>query len=131
MTRFIAVLLACTLAACTTPLPKPVNANGSVSPTVTVGDLDLAYQDAAAIATTYAASCHAAPTTPGCNEALIAKAKAASKSANKALHAAHAALKDFPTGGTALDKAIAELQAALTFMQSYTAQIPHAFKETP
>lgn len=129
MIRILALsFLLALVAGCTTPLPKPVNANGTVSPTVTVGDLDLAYQDAAAVATTYATTCHAAPTTPGCNEALIAKIKLASTNTNKALHAAHAAVKDFPQGGSGLDKAIADLQAALIFLQGLTGQVPAAIR---
>jgi heme A synthase len=123
----LAILLTASLAltaGCATTLPHPINANGSVSPTATVSDLDLVYQDSAALATTYVATCHAAMTTPGCNEGLIARLKAASTSAKTALHAAHAAVKDFPTGGSGLDKAIADLQAALKFLEAYTGQIP-------
>ena len=112
------------LAGCASSLPKPVQANGAVSPTVTVGDLDLVYQDSAALATTYVTTCHASPTTPGCNERLIAQLKLASTKANKALHAAHDALKVPPGIGSGIDKAIADLQAALRFLEAYTGQIP-------
>lgn len=119
---FLSALLS--LAGCANGLPKPVQANGAVSPSATVADLDLTYQDAVAVATTYVAQCHAAMTTPGCSEGLIAKLKSASTSAKQALHAAHDAVKNFPQGGTTLDKAIADLQAALRFLQSYTGQVP-------
>jgi hypothetical protein len=101
----LAILLTASLAltaGCANPPPKPINANGSVSASATVADLDLVYQDSAALATTYVATCHAAMTTPGCNEGLIARLKAASTSAKTALHAAHAAVKDFPNGGSGL-----------------------------
>lgn len=118
----LATLLA--VAGCTVAPPKPINANGTVNASVTVGDLDLAYQDAVRDATVYVTTCHAAPTTPGCSAAVIAGLKAASPKANKALHAAHDALKVPPGIGSGIDKAIADLQAALVFLRSYTAQIP-------
>lgn len=128
MKRFtFAILLFCaiTLAGgCANGLPKPVQANGAVSPSATVADLDLVYQNATALATTYVATCHSAPTTPGCNERLTAQLKQASINALQALTAAHTAVKNYPQGGDALDKAIAALQAALSFLQSYTGQIP-------
>jgi hypothetical protein len=124
MKALLTLILLTALAACASPLPKPVNANGSISPTATVADMDLAYQDAAALATTFVTTCHTASTTPGCSEGLVAKMKSAGEDANKKLHAAHAAVKDFPTGGTAVDKAIADLRAALAFLASYTGQIP-------
>ena len=76
MTRILLlVAMLALVAGCTVAPPKPINANGSISPTVTVGDLDLVYQNGDALATTYVATCHAAPTTPGCNERLIARLK--------------------------------------------------------
>lgn len=123
-TLSLALITLLSLAGCGTPLPKPVQANGAVSPSATVADLDLTYQDAVAVATTYVAQCHAAMTTPGCSDKLIASLKAASTRAKKALHAAHDAVKDFPQGGSGLDMAIAELQAALKFLESYTGQVP-------
>lgn len=112
------------LVGCQNTLPKPVQANGAISPSAIVADADLTYQDAANLATTYVTTCHTAPTTPGCSEALIAKMKQASESANHALHAAHDAVKNYPQGGDAVDRAIAALQAALAFLESYTAQVP-------
>lgn len=124
----LAFLLA-VVAGCTTPLPKPVNANGTVNYSATVADADLTYQDAATNATAYVASCHAAPSTPGCSATLIASLKAASTKANAALHAAHAALNAHPGLGEGIDKAIADLNAALIFLQTFTAQIPASFKK--
>lgn len=130
--KLIATLaLLFTLSACTVAPPKPVNANGTVSPSAVVADADLSYQDAATNATAYVTACHTAPTTPGCNEKLIAQIKLASTQANKALHAAHAAVKNFPQGGSGLDQAIADLQAALVFMTSYTTQIPQNLRAKP
>lgn len=125
--KTLAILLTASLAftaGCTQSLPKPTNANGSFNASAAVADADLTYQDAATNATAYVTSCHAAPTTPGCSERLIAQVKLASAKANTALHAAHDAVKNLPQGGPALDQAIADLNAALIFLQSYTAQIP-------
>lgn len=124
----IAFLAVTFLAGCANPLPKPTNANGTISPSVTVGDLDLTYQNLANYVTTYIASCHAAPTTPGCSTTLVANLKSASAKADRALHAAHDAVKNLPAGATGIDAAIADLQAALAFLEGFTNTIPKAFK---
>ncbi len=126
----LAFLLAL-VAGCTTPLPKPTNANGSFNASAAVADADLTYQDAATNATAFISTCHAAPTTPGCSASLIASLKAASAKANAALHAAHDALKAQPGLGSGIDKAIADLNAALIFLQSFTAQIPASLRAKP
>lgn len=107
-------------------LPKPVNANGSVSPTVAVGEADVSYQNADAFVTTYITTCHSAPSTPGCSETLVLNLKSASAKALKALQAAHNAVNTLQPGATGIDAAIADLNAALAFLQSFTAQIPKA-----
>jgi len=130
--RIIVKVLLCValavVAGCTTPLPKPVNANGTVNASATVADLDLTYQDLDRLATAYVTQCHAASTTPGCSESIITGMKAASTKAKAALHAAHDALKQLPGVGSGIDKAIADLNAALAFLASYTAQIPASMK---
>ncbi len=129
MIRVIVLAIVLTLlAACANPLPKPTNANGTISPTVTVGDADLTYQNLDAYVVTYITQCHAAPTTPGCSEALIANLKMASTKANAALHAAHNAIKTLQPGAAGIDAAIQDLQAALAFLESFTNTIPKAFK---
>lgn len=131
MFRIAALLLTCTLAllaGCQNTLPKPTNANGTLSPTVALGDADLTFQGIDAQATAYITSCHAAPTTPGCSTALIQSLKDASAKALRSLTAAHMAVKNLTPGATGIDAAIADLNAALAFLQSFTGQIPSAFK---
>jgi len=125
MKRLVALIATLALVVgCTTPLPKPTNADGSFNASAAVSDADLTYQDAATNATAYVTQCHAIPSTPGCSESLITGLKQASTKAKAALKAAHDALKAQPGVGSGIDKAIADLNAALIFLQSFVGQIP-------
>lgn len=131
MIKTLSLALTMLLVLCTgcAGLPAPKNANGTVSPTVTVGDADLTYQNLSNYATTYIASCHAAPTTPGCNDTLVMNLKSASTRVKNALHAAHNAVNTLQPGATGIDSAISDLQAALVFLESFTNTIPASFKK--
>ena len=116
--------LAVTFLAGCAGLPTPKNANGTVSPTVALGEADVSFQNADSFVVTYITTCHTAPTTPGCNDTLILNLKAASAKTLKALQAAHNAVNTLQPGSSGIDAAIADLNAALAFLQSFTAQIP-------
>ena len=119
ITRFvIAGLLALTMAACANTLPKPTNANGSINPSVAVAEAEISYANAAHGATAYISTCHAVPSTIGCSETKIAQIKQADAKAYAALQAAEAAAKSMPAGGSGIDRYIAELNAALIFLQA-------------
>jgi len=107
-------------------LPAPKNANGTVSPTVALAEADLTFQNADSFAVTYITTCHLAPTTPGCSQNLVLNIKAASAKALLALQSAHTAIKNLQPGASGIDAAIADLNAALAFLQSFTAQIPQS-----
>ena len=106
------------LAGCANKLPKPVNANGSVNPTVAVAEAEISYANAAHAATAYISTCHAAPTTLGCSESKITQIKAADAKAYAALQAAEAAAKSMPAGASGIDRYIADLNAALILLQA-------------
>lgn len=117
---FIAAsLLACCVlfAGCANTLPKPVNANGSVNPSVAVAEAAITYRNAATDAATYITTCHAAPTTIGCSEATITALKSADAKAYTAVEAAITAVKTLPAGATGIDAAIADMSAAIAFLQ--------------
>ena len=103
-------------------LPKPTNANGSVNPSVAVAEGEISYRNAATAATTYVATCHAAPTTIGCSEPVITQIKSANDKAWMAVQAAENAVRTLPAGATGVDAAIADMQAAIVLLQGL---IPH------
>lgn len=107
------------LAGCAS-LPKPTNANGTVNPSVAVAEAKITYTNAANDATTYVATCHQAPTTIGCSDSIIAQIKSANDKALAAVNAAENAVKSLPPGATGIDKAIADMNAAILFLQSLT-----------
>jgi hypothetical protein len=98
-------------------LPAPKNANGSVNPSVVVAEGEITYRNAATAATTYVATCHAAPTTIGCSDPVIAQIKVANDKAWTDVQAAENAVRTLPAGATGIDKAIADMQAALVLLQ--------------
>lgn len=119
MKRIATLICVLALAGCINHLPKPTNANGSVNPTVAVAEAEITYANLAHGATAYISTCHGAPTTPGCSEQKIQQIKVADKKAYDALQAAENAVKTLPAGAEGIDKAIASLQAALVFLQSF------------
>lgn len=112
----IALLFTLALTACQS-LPPPKNANGTVSPSVTVAEAQITLRNVETDATTYVATCHAAPATIGCSESLITQIKAADVKADAAVAAAVNAVKTLPPGATGIDQAIADLNAAVVFLQ--------------
>ena len=122
---FVALVFTLALAGCVNHLPKPVNANGSVNASVTVGEAWVTYTNATRFATTYVATCHATPSTMGCNENTIAQLKGASTKALDALVAAQRAVDSLPPGAEGIDRALANLNAALLFLQALTKPLPH------
>lgn len=109
------------LAGCVNHLPKPVNANGSVNPSVAVAEGSIKYAESANFATAYISTCHANMATIGCSEAKITQIKAAIVKADAAVHAAINAVKTLPPGATGIDAYIADMQAAIVFL---TALVP-------
>lgn len=99
-------------------LPAPKNANGTTNPSVAVAEAKIAYTNAATDATTYVSTCHAAPTTIGCSDTVIAQIKSASDKALNAVNAAENAVKTLPVGATGIDAAIADMNAALVLLES-------------
>lgn len=118
MKYLIALVLAATLCACSHALPKPHDAQ------TTVATAWVAYGIAAHDAAAYVGACHTNPKLVGCSDKLIAQLKSASDQAYKALQNADNAVATLPPGSSGIDTAIAGLQAALTFLQGYTAQVP-------
>lgn len=128
MNRIAAILFAFTLAVvagCTHTLPKPTNANGSINPSVAMAEAEISYANAAHAATAYIANCHAVPTTLGCSEQKIQQIKVADQKAYTALQSAESAVKTLPAGAEGIDKAIATLNAALVFLQSFITPPAH------
>ena len=131
MKPFTAVLLTATLAlvaGCANTLPKPVQANGSVSPSVTVAEAKITYTNFAKDATAYVTTCRAAPTTTGCSDRLIAQLKSASEDASRAVNAAEDGVKHNPAGGAGVDQLISDLNIALALLKGFVAQVPAALK---
>lgn len=107
------------LAGCANNMPKPVNANGSVNPSVAVAEGALSYARFANEAQAYIATCHANMATIGCSEAKITQIKAAIVKADAAVKAAIAAVKANPNAGAGtLDGYIADLNIALALLQA-------------
>ena len=121
MKPFTAVLLTATLAVCggcTTTLSKPHDAQ------TTVATAWVSYGIAAHDAAAYVTACHSNAKLAGCSDKLIAQLKSASDQAYKALQAADNAIATLPPGSSGIDTALAALQAALVFLQGFTAQVP-------
>lgn len=129
MNRIIAMLLACTLAfaaGCTHTLPKPTNANGSVSPSVLVAEAKITATNAINDAATYAETCHATTPAPiGCDERIIAQLKLQGPKTLDAINAAENAVRTMTPGASGIDAAIANMNAALTFLQSLLSSAKH------
>lgn len=122
MRLYAAAFLACALAlmaGCANSLPKPVNDNGTVNPSVAVGEASVKFAEAVNAATAYIATCHANMAMIGCSEAKIDQVKAAIVKGQTADHAAIAAVKANPNAGSAsLDGYIADLNVVIALLQA-------------
>lgn len=128
MKYLLAIVLSLLVAACATPLPKPVNADGTVNPSVAVAELKVTYGNVAHGATAYISTCHADMSTIGCSDRLIAQIKVASEKAAKAIEEADKAIKTLPPGAKGIDEAIGYAKAAIQFLKSFTGAMPQKFQ---
>lgn len=112
--------LACCMGGCSSNLPKPENANGTINPSVAVAEGAIAYANAANYAMAYVSTCHANMATIGCSENTITSLKAAGVKADAAVKAAIGSVKSLPAGATGIDLTIAEMNAAIAFLQALT-----------
>jgi hypothetical protein len=110
--------LAVVCAGCASTLPKPVNANGSVNPSVAVAKAEVHYANIANDIASYKTTCHANMATVGCSASAIAALDQANEKAWAALQAAENAVRTMPAGSAGIDQALAYAQAALAFLQS-------------
>jgi hypothetical protein len=107
------------MAGCANSLPKPVNDNGSVNPSVAVGEASVKFAEAVNAATGYISTCHANMATIGCSEDKITQIKAAIVKGQAADHAAIAAVRANPNVGSAsLDGYIADLNVVIALLQA-------------
>jgi hypothetical protein len=117
MKLIVTAILALALCACANHLPKPVNDNGSVNPSVAVGEASVKFAEAVNGASAYIATCHANMATIGCSEAKITQLKVAIVKGQTAAHAAINAIKANPNaGGSSLDGYIADLNIAIALL---------------
>lgn len=131
MKRIAAILIALTFAlvGCVNHLPKPTNANGTLNPSVAVAEAKITYTNAANDAAVYAETCHATTPAPiGCNDQVIAQLKVQGKKTLDAINAAEQAVKTLQPGATGIDSAIANMNAALIFLQSLLNTAKHPGK---
>lgn len=116
---FILAFAMLALCACANSLPKPVNDNGSVNPSVAVGEASVKFAEAVNVATAYITTCHANMATIGCSEDKITQIKTAIVKGQTADHAAIAAVKANPNVGSAsIDGYIADLNVVIALLQA-------------
>jgi hypothetical protein len=100
-------------------MPEPKNANGTLNPSVAIGEASLGYARLANQAQVYIEKCRAAPTSIGCSDANIAKVKAATVKADAAVKAALDGIKANPNAGAStIDGYIADINIALALLQA-------------
>lgn len=119
--RFLLLCLILVLLNACAGLPAPKNANGSINPTVAVGEIEVAYSNATAYAASYATTCHKDMTTIGCSQATIDNLKSYSDRALADVFAAEKAVRALPAGATTgAETPIATANASIAKLKDMT-----------